>query len=191
MKQLIENLVKESIETKKQLLNDVQAGQIEQIARKMIAALSVGKKVLAFGNGGSASDAQHLVGELVSRFQVERKALPAIALNSNVCNLTAIGNDYGYDKVFSRQVEALVQHGDIVIGFSTSGKSPNVIAAIETAKKAGAYTVGFCGERGALKDLADICFTVPSHVTARIQECHILAVHIVCQLVEEHLFAKK
>jgi D-sedoheptulose 7-phosphate isomerase len=191
MKQLIESLVKESIEAKKQLLAEEQVGTIEQIARKMIAALAVGKKVLAFGNGGSAADAQHLVAELVCRFQINRKALPAIALNSNVANLTSIGNDLGFDQVFSRQVEALVQHGDIVIGFSTSGKSPNVIKAIETAKKAGAYTIGFSGERGILKDTADICLAVPSSVTGRVQECHILAVHIVCQLVEEHLFAKK
>ena len=191
MKEIIKQLINDSIETKKKLLTEEQIGTIEQISRKMLAAYAVGKKALVFGNGGSASDALHFAGELVSRFQKDRKALPAIALNSNVSILTSIGNDYGYDKLFSRQVEALVGHGDIVIGISTSGKSPNVLAGIETAKKAGAYTIGFSGERGTLKDITDICFCVPSPVTARIQECHILAIHIICHLIEDYIVEQK
>ena len=187
MKEVIEKLIKDSIETKQKLLTPEQIGTIEQMTRKMIAAFAIGKKALIFGNGGSAADAEHFAGELVSRFQKDRRALPAIALSSNVAILTSIGNDMGYDKLFSRQVEALVQHGDIVIGISTSGKSPNVIKAIETAKKAGAYTIGLSGERGTLKDLADICLCVPSPVTARIQECHILTIHIICHLIEDYI----
>jgi D-sedoheptulose 7-phosphate isomerase len=151
-------------------------------------ALKNGKKVVLFGNGGSAADAQHIACELAGRFKLERRGLPAIALTTNTSTITAIANDYGYDKVFSRQVEAIVDKGDIVIGISTSGKSPNVIEGVKAAKEHGAITVGLTGaEGGRLEKVVDICIKVPSDDTPRIQETHITIGHIICQLVEESL----
>ncbi|MFH1367908.1 MAG: SIS domain-containing protein [Elusimicrobiota bacterium] len=190
MKEIIEKLIQDSIDAKKNLLNSNHVEVLEQMAKKILAAYAVGKKVLVCGNGGSASDAQHFVGELVCRFQVNRKPLAAVALNSNVASMTAIANDFSFEDVFARQVEALAQHGDVVIGISTSGKSPNVLKAVAEAKKHGAVTLALCGNAGELKDMVDLAFCAPSKVTARIQECHILAIHILCHLIEERLVAK-
>lgn len=163
-------------------------GKIEAMVDLILAAYRSGGKIILCGNGGSAADAQHLAAELVGRFKLERRALPAIALNTNTSILTALGNDYGYETVFSRQVEALVNKNDVVIGLSTSGNSPNVIKAIEAAKAKGAKTIGLTGGKGGLiTKVADLAITVPSDNTPRIQEAHITIGHIVCELVEREL----
>lgn len=191
MKAKIKQLVTDSIKTKEKLLSPEHVEAIENIASAIINAYRSGKKVVAFGNGGSASDAQHLVAELVCRFEINRKALAAIAFTTNSSVLTAIGNDFDFKDVFKRQVEALVCEGDVVIGITTSGKSSNIISAFEEARRKNAVTVAFTGERGAgLKDMTQVCFIAPSVVTGRIQECHILAIHVICSLVEEELFGK-
>lgn len=172
-------------------LDKEQITIIGKIAKRIIKAYKEKKKVLIFGNGGSAADAQHIAAELVSKFYKERKGLPAIALNTNVSILTAIGNDYGYDRVFARQVEAMGAEGDVVIGISTSGNSPNILAALETAKGIGAFTVGLAGLKGSkIGGMADITFNVPSKDTPRIQEVHITAGHIICEIVESEMFSK-
>ena len=144
-----------------------------------------GKKLLIFGNGGSAADAQHIAAELTGRYKSERKALPAIALTTDTSALTAIGNDYGYKEVFKRQVEALANKGDVVLGISTSGNSKNVIKALKKAKKLGCKTIGFSGrDGGKMNEVCDINIVVPSNDTPRIQEMHILIGHIICQAVD-------
>jgi D-sedoheptulose 7-phosphate isomerase len=158
---------------------------LQKIATEMARALLAGKKVLWCGNGGSAADSQHLAAELMGRFRRERRGLPSVALTTDTSILTAIGNDYGFDRVFARQVEALCAPGDVVVGISTSGNSHNVCAALETAKSLGAFTVAFTGESGGrLASLADITLSVPSSDTARIQEGHILCGHTLCDWVE-------
>lgn len=183
-------LLKESIEVKEELCK--QASEIKNIGKitaAIIKALRRGNKVVLFGNGGSAADAQHIACELAGRFKRERRGLPAIALTTNTSALTAIANDYSYDEVFSRQVEGLVNRGDVVIGISTSGNSMNVIKGIKVAKGKGAFTVGLTGATGGkLGEVVDICIKVPSTDTPRIQEAHITIGHIICQLVEEGLF---
>jgi len=160
----------------------------ENIAGHMIRAIRDGKKVLWCGNGGSAADSQHLGAELVGRFRRERRAWPSIALSTDTSVLTAVGNDYGYHAIFARQVEALCQAGDILVGLSTSGNSPNVCNAIECARSIGAYTVGMTGENGGqLAAMADICLRVASSNTARIQECHVLFGHMLCDRIEMEL----
>ena len=155
------------------------------IATEVKKALAAGHKVLFCGNGGSAADSQHLAAEFVGRFQKERKGLPAIALTVDTSILTAVGNDYGYNKVFVRQVEALAQAGDVLVGISTSGNSPNVIEALELAKEKGCYTVGMTAYGGGkMASLCDTCLAVPCKVTARAQEMHILMGHILCELVD-------
>ena len=154
-------------------------------------ALSAGKKILVMGNGGSAADAQHLAAEFIGRFKLERPSLPAIALTTDSSILTAIGNDYGYDAVFTRQVEGLAQTGDVVVGISTSGNSPNVLSAMKLAKEKGCITVSLLGrDGGSIKAVSDIPLIVPSSDTPRIQEAHILIIHIICDLVEKRLFAR-
>lgn len=149
-------------------------------------------KVLIFGNGGSAADAQHFAGELVSRFYFDRPGLSAFALTTDTSVLTAIGNDYGYEKVFSRQVEACGQAQDVVIGISTSGNSPNVILGLEAAKRIGALTIGLTGQSGGkMAQLSDICICAPSVSTPRIQECHLVIEHLICAEVESRLFSPK
>jgi D-sedoheptulose 7-phosphate isomerase len=161
---------------------------IVRFAEACTGALKAGRKVLFCGNGGSAADSQHLAAELVGRFQKERRGLPGIALTTDTSILTSIGNDYGFDRVFSRQVEALAAPGDVVVGLSTSGNSPNVVRALEAAKAIGAVTVGLTGQNGGkLAETSDICIKVPAEVTARIQEGHILIGHIVCQLIDEEV----
>jgi D-sedoheptulose 7-phosphate isomerase len=158
---------------------------LEQIAVKMSSAILSGKKVMWCGNGGSAADSQHLAAELVGRFRRERRGLASIALTTNTSILTAIGNDYGYDHVFRRQIEALCAAGDVVVGLSTSGNSKNVCSALEAARDLGAFTVAFTGESGGrAADVADISLRVSSKDTARIQEGHILCGHMICDWVE-------
>ncbi|MFC1903354.1 D-sedoheptulose 7-phosphate isomerase [Chloroflexota bacterium] len=165
-----------------------KVSEIESIVKLILAAHKAGGKVVLFGNGGSAADAQHLACELVGRVTHNRQALPAIALTTNTSTLTAVANDYGYETVFSRQVEALVDERDVVIGLSTSGNSPNVVQALKAAKKKGAKTVGLTGgDGGKLTEVADLVLTVPSNSIPRIQEAHITIGHIVCELVEKEL----
>jgi D-sedoheptulose 7-phosphate isomerase len=166
-----------------------QTDNIEKIGDVLMAAYRNGKKMVLFGNGGSAADAQHLAAELVGSYaNRNRRALPALALTTDTSALTAIGNDFSYDDVFSRQVEAMVNEGDVVIGISTSGNSKNVIKAIRAAKLKKAITVGFSGETGGLlKAECDHVFCAPSNVTAQIQQCHITVGHILCGLVEDDM----
>ena len=164
------------------------AGKIQAIAEIIIGAYRNGGKVVLFGNGGSAADAQHIAAELVGKFLLKRQAFPAIALTSNTSIVTAVANDYSYNEVFSRQVEALVTDKDVVIGVSTSGDSPNVVDAIKLAKGKGAKTVGLTGgDGGKLAEVADLALTVPSDSTPRIQEAHITVGHIICEIVEKEL----
>lgn len=164
-----------------------QSAAIEGIAGLMIDCLAVGGRVFWLGNGGSAADSQHLASELVGRFERDRPGLASLALTTDSSALTAIGNDYGFDQIFARQVEALCRPGDLVIGISTSGNSPNVLKAMEKARALGARTAGFGGRGGGhLKDVVDACLIVASDNTARIQEAYLLAGHILCDLVETH-----
>jgi D-sedoheptulose 7-phosphate isomerase len=171
------------------VMNAVASSLVDQItamADLVLDALKNGKKVLLIGNGGSAADAQHIAAELIGRFKVDRKALPAIALTTDTSILTAVGNDYSFDDVFSRQVAALANEGDIVIGISTSGNSPNVLNAIKAAKETRCKTIGMTGKDGGeLARLADLSLIVPSQETPRIQEAHITVGHIICSLVEQ------
>jgi len=157
-------------------------------AEVVLAALRAGHKVLLCGNGGSAADAQHIAAELVGRYTRERPGYPAIALTTDTSNLTAIGNDYGFDRIFARQVEALGHAGDVLIAISTSGNSPNVLRAVEQARDLGMKTLGLAGrDGGALVAATDLCLVAPHRVTARIQELHITIGHILCDLVEAAL----
>ena len=159
---------------------------LEDAAGLMKMTLLSGNKIMFCGNGGSAADAQHLAAELIGRFQKERRSLASIALTTDTSILTAVANDYGYDEVFARQVEGLGRSGDVLIGISTSGNSANVVKAALKARDTGMHTIAFTGEGGGkLKDICDITFAVPSKVTARIQEMHIMVGHIICELVEE------
>jgi D-sedoheptulose 7-phosphate isomerase len=166
------------------------APKIEAVATRMVQSLRGGGKVLWMGNGGSAADAQHLAAELMGRFERERRGWPSLALGVNTSVLTAVGNDYGYERVFARQVEALCGAQDVLVGISTSGTSPNVIAGLQAGRARGAFCVGLAGrDGGALPEHTDICLTVPAQRTARIQEAHILIGHLLCELVEVALAA--
>jgi D-sedoheptulose 7-phosphate isomerase len=165
-----------------------QGTLLQRIAEEMTRAILAGKKVLWCGNGGSAADSQHLAAELMGRFRRERCAFPSIALTTDTSILTAIGNDYGYERVFQRQVEALCSKGDVVVGISTSGSSKNVCAALQTARQIGAFTVAFTGQAGAeITAIADVALCIPSNDAARIQEGHILCGHMLCDWVERSL----
>ena len=162
---------------------------IIKIAEIIIEAYRNGKKVILFGNGGSAADAQHITAELVGKYYLDRDPLPAVALTTNTSSLTAIGNDYSFDIVFTRQLKALGQKGDVVIGISTSGNSENVVQAFKVAREMGLITVGFTGKSGGkLRSVADHCLCIPSDDTPRIQEGHITIGHIICEIVERELF---
>lgn len=162
-----------------------QQSQLEQIAERMTRAILDGKKVLWCGNGGSAADSQHLAAELMGRFRRERRAIPSISLTTDTSVLTAVGNDYGYAKVFQRQVEALCTKGDVLVGISTSGSSKNVCAALHTARQIGAFTVAFTGLGGGeMAAIADVALRITSKDTARIQEGHILCGHMICDWIE-------
>lgn len=182
--------IQASIAVKELLLRDTELiSKIATVSELLIDAFQRKNKVILFGNGGSAADAQHIAAEFVGRFAFDRAALPALALSVNTSCITAIGNDYGIDLVFSRQIEALGLAGDVAIGISTSGNSPNVIQAVSVAKKMGLHTIGLSGNTGGkLKTAVDYCISVPSNETPRIQECHILIGHIVSELVERTIF---
>jgi D-sedoheptulose 7-phosphate isomerase len=164
--------------------------QIEAISEAIIACLRQGGKVLFAGNGGSASDAQHIAGEFVSRLNYDRAPLAGIALTTDTSVLTAVGNDYGYEHVFSRQVAGLGRQGDVFVGISTSGRSPNILSAFQVAKKKGLRTVGFTGNSDALADHCELLLNAPSGRTPIIQQLHITAAHIICGVVERSLFPK-
>jgi D-sedoheptulose 7-phosphate isomerase len=162
---------------------------IAEMSSLVSTALTNGNKLLVMGNGGSAADSQHFVAEIVGRFKMERRALPAVALTTDTSILTAIGNDYGFESIFSRQVEALAAPGDVVIGLSTSGNSPNILKALNAARQQGCRTIGLLGkDGGSIKAACDLALVVPSTDTPRIQEGHITIIHIVCDLVEKALF---
>ena len=185
MNKIIKQRFLDHLEVAQAVMNSEIMSQIETVATAIKKALAEGHKVLFCGNGGSAADSQHLAAEFVGRFQKERCGLPAIALTVDTSILTAVGNDYGFDKVFVRQVEALAQPGDVLVGISTSGNSPNVVAAVELAKTKGVYGVGMTAVGGGkMASLCDECIAVPAKITARAQEMHILIGHILCELVD-------
>jgi len=188
--QRVSDSIKASIATKQQLLgNQELIGMIAKVSELLVKTFTQGNKVMLFGNGGSAADSQHIAAEFVGRFAFNRPALPALALSVNTSCLTAIGNDYGFDQAFSRQIEALGRPGDMAIGISTSGNSPNVLLGLETAKKMGIHTVAFAGcTGGKMKGASDYCICAPSNDTPRIQECHILIGHIISELTEATIF---
>ena len=183
----INDKIKKTIkESSNIILNSISlSDKIEESINEIIKCFKRGNKIIIFGNGGSAADAQHIVAEFIGRFQKERKSLPAISLTTDSSIITSLANDYSYDIVFSRQCESLVSKGDIVIGISTSGKSKNVENGIKTAKKKGAITIGLLGgDGGTIKNSVDISIVVPSSNTARIQEVHRVIYHIICDVVE-------
>ena len=182
--------IEASLTVKQRLLVSAEVvSSIATVCEIVAGALDDGCKLLLFGNGGSAADAQHIAAELVGRFAFDRPALPALALSVNTSCVTAIGNDYGFDKVFSRQIEALGRRGDVAIGISTSGNSPNVLQGVSAARDMGLHAIGLTNQNGGkLRDAVDHCICVPSEETPRIQECHILIGHIIAELVEQALF---
>lgn len=186
----IRQIFQRSIEVKQSFLN-TNLDLMETVVTHLVQSLQNGRKVLLFGNGGSAADAQHLAAEFVNRFLYDRPALPAIALTTDSSVLTSISNDDAYSRIFSRQIEALGKEGDVAIGISTSGNSPNVLLGLQTARDMGLYTVALSGgDGGKIKAAADVCLTVSVRETPRIQEVHITIGHAICELVEEALFPK-
>jgi D-sedoheptulose 7-phosphate isomerase len=192
VKQIIRNEIRESASNFNAICDDeALVERIAEVATVCVAALGRGNKILFAGNGGSAADSQHLAGELVSRFYYDRPGLPAVALTTDTSILTAIGNDYGYERIFARQIEALGNAGDVFFGISTSGNSPNILTAVTTARQKGVITVGMTGRSGGkLAGLCDHLLCAPSDSTPRIQEGHILMGHIVCQLIEAQIFPR-
>jgi D-sedoheptulose 7-phosphate isomerase len=189
MKDRMSSHIQRSIDVKSAILNDTEfLALVEQAAQLCADALQNGKKILFAGNGGSASDAQHLSAELVGRYKFDRASLAAIALTTDTSALTAIGNDYGYDQVFSRQVSGLGQEGDVLVAISTSGNSANILKACDVAEEKGLKIIGMSGAKGKLKEQADICLAVPAPETATIQEAHIMLGHIICDGIEQILF---
>ncbi len=190
MKQKILNIVNQSIEVKKNILNnELLVSNIEAAVKEIAVAFKVGNKVLFCGNGGSAADAQHLAAEFSGRFYKDRKALPAEALHCNTSYLTAVANDYSYDVIYSRLIDGIGIKGDVLIGLSTSGNSSNILKAFESANRLGIKTIALTGDTGGkMKEISDILLNVPSNITPRIQESHIMIGHIICELVEEIIF---
>ncbi len=190
MQEFIVQQIQDSLQTKQRLLEAKDLlDALETTARQCMACYRQGGKILLAGNGGSAADAQHIAAELVGRYAFERPALNALALTTDTSALTAIGNDYGYEKIFSRQIEGVGNHGDLFIGISTSGNSQNVLNALHTARTQGITTVALVGrDGGAMASMADIALIVPSRETPRIQEAHILMGHILCDMIERELF---
>ncbi len=193
MSQKIKDIIAASIAVKQEFLNNERlVSELTKIAESMVACLRAGNKVLWCGNGGSAADAQHLAAELSGRFYTDRAPLYSEALHVNSSFVTAVANDYSYDVIYSRMLQGCGRKGDIIVGISTSGNSKNVMNALEVAREKGITTVGFTGSTGGkMKDLCDFLINVPSNDTPRIQESHILAGHIICQLVEELMFASE
>ena len=192
MTEKIKKIIADSIDTKQKILNDdAFVKKIENAVDVIVNAFQKDKRIWFCGNGGSAADAQHLAAEFSGRFYKNRKALPAEALHCNTSYLTAVANDYSYDVIYSRLVDGIANEGDIVVGLSTSGNSPNILKAFETAKQKNVITIGFTGATGGkMKDVCDHLFNVPSTDTPRIQESHIMIGHIICELVEEKLFSE-
>lgn len=192
MNQEIVEKIKNSIECKEKLLNDKETLEaIEKVVNKVIECYKNGHRVYICGNGGSASDSQHFAAELVGRYMLERKALPAQAFSTDTSILTAVGNDYGYDVIFERQVEAMCQEGDILFGITTSGNSTNILKAFDKAKELGTTTIGLLGKDGGkCKDTCDIPIVVKWNRTPNVQESHIMIIHIICELVERALYEK-
>ena len=186
----IKDIIKASIETKQKVLqNEELLKTIEKAVNAIVAAFKNGNRVYFCGNGGSAADAQHLAAEFSGRFYKDRKALPAEALHCNTSYLTAVANDYSYDVIYARLIDGIGERGDVLIGLSTSGNSANIIKAFESARQKGIITIGFTGlTGGVMKSISDYLINIPSADTPRIQESHIMAGHIICQLVEEKLF---
>lgn len=182
---MIENLLSQHRQALDRLADQQQ--KVQQIAALVTGCLRSGGKVLLMGNGGSAADAQHIAAELVGRFQVDRPAFAAMALTTDTSVLTSVGNDYGFEEIFARQVDGLAKAGDVVIGISTSGNSANVVRGIESARRRDCVSVGFLGEPGQLASLVDEALVIPGFSTARVQEMHILAGHLLCELVERDL----
>jgi D-sedoheptulose 7-phosphate isomerase len=190
MKEIIKNSLYDSLKVKEDFVNN-NISEIIIIAEKIVVAFTNDRKLMLCGNGGSAADAQHIAAEFIGRFELERPPLPAIALTTDTSVITCIGNDYSFSDIFSKQVKAIGIEEDILMAISTSGNSPNIICAVEAAKDMGIYVVGLTGnDGGKLKDLSDSCLVVNSNSTARIQESHILAGHIICRLVDYLLFQK-
>jgi D-sedoheptulose 7-phosphate isomerase len=190
MKNIVLNTLEESIRVKDRFIKD-NVPLILRGADMLVSCITSGHKILIFGNGGSAADAQHIAAEFVNRFQIERPPLAALALTTDTSIITSIGNDYHFNEIFSKQVQALGKKDDIAIGISTSGSSKNVIQAIHAARKIGMFTIGLTGRGGELAQCADLVFAVKSDITARIQEAHITLGHILCDLVERILFPEK
>jgi len=189
MRERVKEIISESIQVKEELLK-TEVSRILEIAQVVVEAIKKGGKLIVFGNGGSASDAQHIAAELVGRFKKDRPALAAVALTTNTSVITALANDFGYDIVFARQIEALAKKGDVALGISTSGKAKNVNLALKQAKKMGLKTIALSGGNGGeIVKVADYSLIVPSSVTARIQEAHITIGHIICELIEEASFS--
>ena len=192
MKNYIRNQVKLSFETKQAIYeNEKLLNDIEKVSKLCVALYKNAKKTILAGNGGSAADAQHIAAEMVGRYGFDRPSLPSLALTTDTSALTAIGNDYGYDKVFSRQLEGMGQEGDLFIGISTSGNSENIINAFKSAKEKNITTVALTGrDGGKMAIIADIALIVPSESTPRIQESHILIGHIICDIIEKEIFGE-
>lgn len=190
MKNYIKNQIKKSYETKQAIYeNEELLNKILEVCKLCVELYRGSNKTILAGNGGSAADAQHIAAELVGRYGFDRPSIPSLALTTDTSNLTAIGNDYGYDKVFSRQLEGMGQKGDIFIGISTSGNSVNIINAFNVAKEKGITTVALVGrDGGEMAKLADYALIVPSDSTPRIQESHILIGHIICDIIEKEIF---
>jgi len=187
MKQTIEREFRLHLETIQAVMGTMEA-DLAKASALAVEVLKRGNKVLLCGNGGSAADAQHIAAELTGRYKTERRGLPGIALTTDTSALTAIGNDYGYNRVFDRQVEALANEGDLLIGISTSGNSANIISALTLAKELGCSTIGFSGcDGGAMNEVCDVNLVVPSDDTPRIQEMHILFGHTICQIIDDEL----
>jgi len=186
----MKNTIQEEFASHLETINNVigsMENDIEQASQIIVDALKNGNKILLCGNGGSAADAQHIAAELTGRYKTERRGLPGIALTTDTSALTAIGNDYGYDRVFDRQVESLANSGDVIIGISTSGNSKNVVSALKLGQELGCKTVGLTGrDGGAMNDVCDINMVVPSNNTPRIQEMHILFGHTICQIIDNN-----
>jgi D-sedoheptulose 7-phosphate isomerase len=187
MRDIITTILEDSIRIKQQAIME-QMDALIAAADMLVTCVASGHKILLFGNGGSAADAQHIAAEFINRFQIERHPLPALALTTDTSIITSIGNDYSFDQIFEKQIQALGKRDDVAWGISTSGNSPNVVAGLRAARERGLRCLGMTGQGGALIDASDLALTVPTATTARVQETHIVMGHILCQLVDQTLF---
>lgn len=187
MRNIITTILEDSIRIKQQAIME-QMDALIAAADMLVTCVASGHKILLFGNGGSAADAQHIAAEFINRFQIERHPLPALALTTDTSIITSIGNDYSFDQIFEKQIQALGKRDDVAWGISTSGNSPNVVAGLRAAREQGLRCLGMTGQGGALIDASDLALTVPTTTTARVQETHIVMGHILCQLVDQTLF---